>query len=284
MKSVATKAVERLRQPSWNWVLICVGILLLLALLGSVTGPKLALGPLYVIPVLLATWFAGPARGLPVALGAVAAWLWGHHPDPASGDIGTYVLNVLVRAVAYVAVALLLSGLRSALLAYFPRLTASDCLSGVLAPSQFREVMSVELASACRNALPLSCAYLEVSGFRRVSERHGPMMAILVLSALGRTIRRCLRRADVVGRLGAERFLVVLPETRAAEVGDVVERLRSEFTATTGFCPTRVDLSIAILAYDVPPATLDDLIRDVKALATASRSNGGAKQEPVGKC
>jgi diguanylate cyclase (GGDEF)-like protein len=274
LKHTAIKSVERLWQPSWNWVLACAGILLLLAVLGSVTGPVLTLGPLYVIPVILATWFAGLQRGLPVALGAVAAWLWGHHPAPASGGVDAYVLNTLVRAGAYVAVAFMLAGMRSALLTNLPRVTGPDCINGIFPASQFREIMSLELDSACRNALPLSCAYLEVSDFRLVSERHGPKMAILVLSALGRSIRNCLRRADVVGRLGAERFLVVLPETRAADVGDVVQRLRTEFTASTRFCPTRVDLGIAVLSYDVPPATLDDLIRDVKALATSRRTNG----------
>jgi diguanylate cyclase (GGDEF)-like protein len=271
MKSAATKAVAQLRQPSWKWVVICGGILLVLALLGFAIGPKLTLGPLYVIPVLLATCFAGLPRGLPVALGAVAAWLWVHHPDPASSDIGTYILNVLVRAVAYVAVVLLLSGLRSALLTYLPHLTAADCLSGVLAPSQFREVTRLELESACRNALPLSCAYLEVKSFRLVGERHGPMMAIRILSALGRSIRRCLRRTDVVGRLGAECFLVLLPESRAAEVGELVERLSTEFIASTRFCPTTVGLSITMLSYEVPPATLDDLVRDISARADGIR-------------
>jgi diguanylate cyclase (GGDEF)-like protein len=283
MRKKAIRAVERSRQPSWTWVLACVGALLLLALLDSATGPELTLAPLYVIPVALATWFAGLQRGLPVALAAVAAWVWGQHTDPAVSDIAMYVLNVLVRAIAYVAVALLVAGMRWALLRYLPHLTASDCLSGVLGAAQFREVVSLELAGAHRNASPLSCAYLEVKGFHLVSERHGPVMAILVLSALASCIRRCLRRADVVGRFGAERFVVLLPQICVADASAVVQRLRTEFTASIGFCPATVDLSIAMLSYEIPPATLDELIRDIEARVGSSRSSGEASHGSVGE-
>jgi diguanylate cyclase (GGDEF)-like protein len=146
----------------------------------------------------------------------------------------------------------------------------------VLPASQFREVVALQLASAHHDARPLACAFLEVTGFRRVSERHGPAMALAMLGVLGRCMRRCLRRADTVGRLGAERFLVLLPETAAVEATALIEQLRAEFEAATRSCPDGVSLRVVMLSYERSPATLDDLVRDIKALVSASRSSGAA--------
>jgi GGDEF domain-containing protein len=76
-----------------------------------------------------------------------------------------------------------------------------------------------------------------------------------------------------VGRLGAERFLVLLPETAAVDAAALVERLRFDFAAATQSCPDDVDLRIVMLSYELSPATLDDLVRDIKALVSASRAS-----------
>jgi diguanylate cyclase (GGDEF)-like protein len=177
---------------------------------------------------------------------------------------------VSVTALAYVAIAVLLSALRSATWRYFPYLSASDSINGVLQASHFRQVVTLELAGARRDAPPLACAYLEFTGLRLVSERDGPAMAIAILGVLGRCMRRCLRRADIVGRLGAERFLVLLPETAAVEAVVVLERLRSEFAAATRPCAGGVGLRIVLVSYEVSPVTFDALVRDIKTIVSGS--------------
>ena len=276
MKRTAENFLARWRQPSWAWVLACLAALGLLAVAQVAAGEDLVLAPLYVIPVVLATWFAGLSRGLAVAFAALAAWLWGLPADAVGSGFDAYLQAVLIRAFAYVSVAVLMAALRSASSRHLPQLTASDCLDGVLPASQFRDVVTLELAHAHRDALPVACAYLEVTGFRLVSERHGPTMALAMLSMLGRCMRRCLRRADLVGRLGAERFLVLLPETAAVDATALVERLRGDFETAVRSCPDGVSLRVVMLAYERSPATLDDLVRDIKALVSASRSSGAA--------
>jgi GGDEF domain-containing protein len=130
----------------------------------------------------------------------------------------------------------------------------------------------LELAGAHRDALPLGCAYLELTGFGRMVELHGPSKALTTLGVLGRCMRRRLRRADIVGRLDAERFLVLLPETGAVEATALAKRLYEEFAVAMGSRPEGLDLRIVVLSYDLAPATLDELVRDVTALVARTGS------------
>lgn len=263
------------RQLPWSWVLGCLVAVLLLGLVDSATAPALTFAPLYVIPVALATWFAGLQRGVAVALAAAAAWLLGRHIDPAAHGVIADLSNALVRVGAYIGVALLLTTMRSTLLRQFPGLVGGS-IHGVLDARQFSNAVDLELSNAGRYGCPLSCAYVEIDRFRVVWERHGPVMAVLVLNAMGRSIRCHLRRADVVGRVGAERFVVLLPETSAAEAAALVERLRSGFSEYAGFCPVPVGLSASVLSYENAPPTLEELMRDVQSLV-ASKNETDAR-------
>ena len=272
MSPTAQNASTRSGAPSWTWVVVCLGALGLLALMQAIMGVKVDLAPWYALPVVLGGWFAGVPRGIAIACGALGVWLWGHPAEAVAGGIGPILGSVWSTALAYVALATLSSILRSTRERSLPDLTDSDCLSGVLAGPEFRRVVSDDLFCACRDSLPVACAYLELPGFRLLTEREGPATAIARLALLGRCMRRCLRRADTVGRLGAERFLVLLPGTAAAEASAVLERLHVEFGGATNTRDEGGTLRIVLLAYDRPPATFDHLVRDINAAVCASPS------------
>jgi hypothetical protein len=109
---MAKTSISRWDQPSWTWIIGCLVALGLLAAVQAGAGENLAFSPLYVIPVILATWFGGFSRGVAVALGALAAWLWGHPSALVSGGLHSDWQNALIRAFAYIAVAGVLATLR----------------------------------------------------------------------------------------------------------------------------------------------------------------------------
>jgi diguanylate cyclase (GGDEF)-like protein len=271
VKSIVPMLGERRQDPVWAWVLSCLGIVLALAMFEASADSGLTLAPLYAIPIFLATWFAGLSRGLAVALAALAAWLWLHHPHGGGTVSAPFAGNVLVRATAYIAVTLLVAATRSFIWQSLPRFIGPVHLSGVLTASQFREMAASELARANQDARPLSCAYLEVEGFKRVIELRGPLMATAILTVLGRCLHRSLRRIDIIGRLGPERFLILLPDTTEAESSAVLARLRTQFMRATQSCPVAVDLTIIVLSYSISPARFDDLIHDVSEVVISKR-------------
>jgi diguanylate cyclase (GGDEF)-like protein len=60
-----------------------------------------------------------------------------------------------------------------------------------------------------------------------------------------------VRETDVVGRLGGEEFVLILPETRASEAMMLVERLRQHIELhdfSTGVARTRITVSFGVTA------------------------------------
>jgi diguanylate cyclase (GGDEF)-like protein len=74
--------------------------------------------------------------------------------------------------------------------------------------------------------LPLGLAVLDVDHFKRVNDEFGHEVGDAALVTFAQCCRQVLRKHDVVGRLGGEEFLMVLPSTRQADVGALFERLR----------------------------------------------------------
>jgi diguanylate cyclase (GGDEF)-like protein len=95
----------------------------------------------------------------------------------------------------------------------------------------------LQLAQSCalgRRAgdLPLGLAVLDIDHFKRVNDEFGHEVGDAALVTFAQCCRQVLRKHDVVGRLGGEEFLMVLPSTRQADVGALFERLRKALQET----------------------------------------------------
>jgi diguanylate cyclase (GGDEF)-like protein len=67
---------------------------------------------------------------------------------------------------------------------------------------------------------------LDLDHFKAINDRYGHAHGDEVLAGVGAAIRAALRSGDLAGRFGGEEFLVLLPETTAAEGEEVAERIR----------------------------------------------------------
>jgi two-component system, cell cycle response regulator len=125
------------------------------------------------------------------------------------------------------------------------------------------------VSGARRHDRPLAVAMIDLDGFKAVNDRHGHETGDRVLVAAAEALQRALRAEDVLGRLGGEEFLAVLPDTGAAPAGRAAERLRAAVADAGG--PVRVTASVgwAVLRAGEEP---DDLVRRADdALYTAKQ-------------
>lgn len=83
-------------------------------------------------------------------------------------------------------------------------------------------------------------ALLDIDHFKHVNDEHGHQAGDAVLTRLAATCRDALRQGDVIGRIGGEEFVVLLPDASLDAAGEVAERLR---------------VAVAALAFDdIAPA------------------------------
>lgn len=106
------------------------------------------------------------------------------------------------------------------------KLGYSDALTGLANRRHFDEMLPRELAAAERTGAPLSLMILDIDHFKRINDEHGHARGDQVIEAIGRLLRKNVRRPSFASRYGGEEFAVLLPNTDAAQAMTLAERLR----------------------------------------------------------
>jgi diguanylate cyclase (GGDEF)-like protein len=108
-------------------------------------------------------------------------------------------------------------------------LALRDELTGLPNRRAIEAYARAQLEQSLRLGLPFVLALLDLDHFKGVNDRHGHPAGDALLQALARVVPQVLRAPDRLGRWGGEEFLLVLPGTRAEEIGGVFARLLSAF-------------------------------------------------------
>lgn len=103
----------------------------------------------------------------------------------------------------------------------------TDPLTGLFNRRHFDELYERERERARRHDAPLTLVMVDLDFFKEVNDRYGHECGDIVLTDVATFLRDGLRQPDVVGRLGGEEFVLLLPDTDTDEARVMIDRLRS---------------------------------------------------------
>lgn len=106
---------------------------------------------------------------------------------------------------------------------------ARDPLTGLYNRRHFSEVITREFAAAERYSQDLTCLMFDIDHFKEVNDRFGHRAGDHILIALARAIMAELRSSDVGARFGGDEFILLLPQTPAAQASSVADRIVLRF-------------------------------------------------------
>ncbi|WP_158256701.1 GGDEF domain-containing protein [Pseudomonas sp. MYb185] len=112
------------------------------------------------------------------------------------------------------------------------RQATTDPLTGLPNRRQYEMLFRRERERCRRQNTAISVAMADLDSFKALNDELGHDAGDLALKHVARLFQQHLREGDVVGRFGGEEFVIVLPDTGAAEAQLVVERLRSMLEGT----------------------------------------------------
>lgn len=72
---------------------------------------------------------------------------------------------------------------------------------------------------------PLTVLCLDLDGFKAANDRFGHALGDAVLVAVAERLRSCVREHELIFRIGGDEFVILLPDTSAAESTAVAERI-----------------------------------------------------------
>jgi two-component system chemotaxis response regulator CheY len=107
-------------------------------------------------------------------------------------------------------------------------MVSTDDLTGVANRRALLARLTEELAQARRTGHDLSVAMIDIDRFKRLNDTYGHAAGDLVLREIVNRVLGAKREYDIVGRLGGEEFVVILPELALEEAVAVAERLRAQ--------------------------------------------------------
>ena len=127
----------------------------------------------------------------------------------------------------------------------------TDPLTGLYNRRLFNEVAVHHLEHHRRFGLPLSLIYIDVDRFKEVNDRLGHDVGDRVLEHVGTYIRRQVREADYVFRLGGDEFLVLISCSRE-EAQRRAHKLQAGFPATLTGSDLPHTLAVSVGVAEVP--------------------------------
>ena len=105
------------------------------------------------------------------------------------------------------------------------RLANYDELTGHFTKNRLREAVDQIIAANQRRRSPAAFLSVGIDNMTMLNEMFGHEAADTVLVEIGRRLDDCLRLSDLIGRLGGDRFGIVLAHCPADSIGAVAEKI-----------------------------------------------------------
>ena len=103
--------------------------------------------------------------------------------------------------------------------------SAVDPVTGLCTRSFAEQWLTKEIASATREDKPLTLLVLALDDVDQMNEQYGKSCADLALWEFARRLRKASRGCDLAARLGADEFLLALPDCSVGAAKRVLDRL-----------------------------------------------------------
>lgn len=118
----------------------------------------------------------------------------------------------------------------------------TDFLTGLPNRRHFFENSRQLFANAVRGNIKLTTIMVDIDFFKKINDTHGHNAGDYVLSKVSKTLKRSIRKSDLIGRLGGEEFCIVATNVKEDYLDAFLDRLRKSIE----------DLSVTMNGESIP--------------------------------
>ncbi|MCP4395177.1 MAG: diguanylate cyclase [Alphaproteobacteria bacterium] len=166
-------------------------------------------------------------------------------------------------------------------------LATIDPLTGINNRRSVELIANAEINRSKRRSHDMSVLLLDADHFKKVNDTYGHSMGDKVLKSIADTISTELRKADIVGRIGGEEFVVILPETNVEKAAGIAERIRNKinsqvFTSEDKNSIFQISASIGISTLRHDDRNVDEILNRADDALYEAKENGRNRIETVG--
>ena len=138
-----------------------------------------------------------------------------------------------------------------------------DSVTGLLNRNYLEQHLQHSIMLAERQSTSFSLMYLDLDRFKDINDTLGHQIGDQLLKKLGRRLKFCLRKSDIIARIGGDEFACVLHNTDSKNAAKLAQKLLFELELTfyiEGYTIS-VGVSIGIASYPSDSKSLKDLLK-----------------------
>ncbi len=157
------------------------------------------------------------------------------------------------------------------------RAASLDYLTGICNRRSIEDLATRTIAAARRHGIPMAMMIVDVDHFKRINDEFGHQAGDAALVETVRRIRDSLRSEDLVGRLGGEEFVAVMPNTDGTAALAAAERMRSAFSdqpMLIGGRELTITVSVGVAVLDAQDQQYSQLLRRADRAMYAAKAAG----------
>jgi two-component system, cell cycle response regulator len=163
-------------------------------------------------------------------------------------------------------------------------LSSTDDLTGLMNMRSIFRKGEEEIVRSRRYQRPVSLLLLNLDGFSAVNQTYGFMAGSQILQEVAGRIKQCVRSVDMVARVGADEFFVLLLETDLNGAEFIAERIRdsiqaNQFKNEKQSIKLTASLGVAGLTPDQTNLRMGDLLHLASEALRLSKANGTNRTE-----
>jgi diguanylate cyclase (GGDEF)-like protein len=197
----------------------------------------------------------------------------------ATGWVALIALEMVLYAVGTAFIVLVLTKERSVRI--HKDAANTDPLTGLFNRRGFTEGVAMLIARRVAKNEPVTLLAFDLDHFKSINDRFGHAIGDEALKVFASTASANMRAGDIIGRLGGEEFVAVLP-VGLADGMSAADRVRQAFQAaavTVAGHPLAATVSIGVASEGARRATLDGLLEAADAALYRAKANGRNRVE-----
>ncbi len=156
------------------------------------------------------------------------------------------------------------------------RMASLDPLTGIANRRSIEEFLAAAMRHAQTRHEPLSLLAIDIDRFKRINDEYGHAAGDHTLLHITGACQSILRDGDLLGRIGGEEFLAVLPGSELSGAENIAERLRSRVEALDAAdgLASKVTISIGVAQMSAADSGIEDIEHRADEALYRAKSEG----------
>jgi diguanylate cyclase (GGDEF)-like protein len=248
------------RQP-WQAFLFSLVSVILLGILDYSTGYEVSFSIFFLVPIVFAGWYSSPTYAAIVSVASAATWMYA---DLLAGHVYSKGWIPFWNAAVRLGFFTIILSLSMALRKHLRReelLSRTDPLTGVYNLRAFKEWLSHYVLICGRYKQSMALGYIDLDNFKHINDTVGHSAGDRVLRAVGSILSSSVRNTDIVGRVGGDEFVVLLPNIELGGATALFEKLHQRLLNEMHANSWPVGFSVGVALFSTPPRSADEALR-----------------------